>query len=77
MLVHLFPKLFPNSGDNSTAHKNTPSGRPTFASSSQALNKSQINKTVSYTVDYDDDNKKKRPHRHSFVQLVEIDPREE
>ncbi|KAL1856703.1 hypothetical protein Plec18170_003674 [Paecilomyces lecythidis] len=77
MLVHLFPKLFPNAGDNSTAHKNTPSGRATFASSSQALNKSQINKTVSYTVDYDDDSKKKRPHRHSFVQLVEIDPREE
>ncbi|KAE8148881.1 hypothetical protein BDV25DRAFT_141368 [Aspergillus avenaceus] len=71
MLVHLFPKVLGNTSDQSYyAQRNTPSGRPVFASQ-QPISKSHINKTVSYSVDYGGN---KRPQRSSFVQLVEMDP---
>ncbi|KAE8393126.1 hypothetical protein BDV23DRAFT_170512 [Aspergillus alliaceus] len=73
MMVHLFPKMLGNSSNQSYyENRNTPNPRPTFASN-QALSKSHINKTVSYTVDY---TANKRPQRHSFVQLVEMEPQE-
>ncbi|KAB8276930.1 hypothetical protein BDV30DRAFT_223916 [Aspergillus minisclerotigenes] len=71
MLVHVFPKVLGNSSDQSYyEQRNTPSKPPTFGST-QALSKSHINKTVSYSVDY---GANKRPQRHSFVPLVELDP---
>ncbi|KAE8423359.1 hypothetical protein BDV36DRAFT_243395 [Aspergillus pseudocaelatus] len=71
MLVHIFPKVLGNSSDQSYyEQRNTPSKPPTFGSA-QALSKSHINKTVSYSVDY---GANKRPQRHSFVPLVEMDP---
>ncbi|KAE8347752.1 hypothetical protein BDV24DRAFT_146547 [Aspergillus arachidicola] len=71
MLVHIFPKMLGNSSDQSYyERRNTPSKPPTFGSA-QALSKSHINKTVSYSVDY---GANKRPQRHSFVPLVELDP---
>ncbi|KAF7589722.1 hypothetical protein BBP40_003920 [Aspergillus hancockii] len=72
MLVHLFPKMLGNTSDQSYyEQRNTPSARPTFASGQALNNKSHINKTVSYSVDYAAN---KRPQRSSFVQLVEMDP---
>ncbi|RHZ61812.1 uncharacterized protein CDV56_107452 [Aspergillus thermomutatus] len=74
MLAHLFPGLLGASSGQSYPQPTTPSGREGLGPSRQA-GRSQIAKTMSYSVDYQ--TKPQKRDSNSFVRLVEMDPLKE
>lgn len=73
MLAHFFPGLLGGSADKSYPQPTTPSARA--LGPSRQGQRSQIAKTVSYSVDYQ--TKPQKRDSNSFVRLVELDPLKE
>jgi hypothetical protein len=73
MLAHFFPSLLGGSSDKSYPQPTNPSARGLGAS--RQGQRSQIAKTMSYSVDYQ--TKPQKRDSNSFVRLVELDPLKE
>lgn len=74
MLAHFFPRLLGASSEQSYPQPTAGTGRAALNPSRQGQ-RSQIAKTMSYSVDYQ--TKPQKRDSNSFVRLVELDPLKE